>query len=339
MRNIRIKTVICLAALLPIALVSCNKKKATQTQQNEVMNVQIEPAQTQEIAQIYDFTSTIEADVKNYISSAGGTRIERIYVEVGSHVRKGQVLVRMESTSLATSMSQLNNIKTDLNRIEALYKSGGASKQQLDQIKLQYDVAQKNIGNLRKNITLTSPISGVVTQKNFDNGDVAGSSPILQVMQISPVKLKFNINESFYNKVKLGMKVIAKVEVFGEQEFEGRISLISPTIDPQTRTFFVEAKFANGNQKLRPGMFGRVQLDLGKANKILISDKAIIKQTGTNDKYVYIESNGRVEYRQVQLGRRIDNRYEVLSGITVGDNVVVSNSTRLKNGSKVNVVK
>src|SRR5574344_992612 len=213
MKNIRTKTVICLAALLPMMLVSCSKSKKTDTtKQNEIEKVQIESAKSEEIDQIYDFTSTIEADVKNYISSAGGTRIEKIYVEVGSHVKKGQVLVRMENTSLATSNAQLDNIKTELNRIQALYKSGGASKQQVDQIRVQYDVAKRNISNLKQNITLTSPISGVITQKNFDNGDVAGAQPILQVMQISPVKLRFNINESFYNKVKIGMGVTAKVE-------------------------------------------------------------------------------------------------------------------------------
>ena len=132
---------------------------------------------------------------------------------------------------------------------------------------------------------------------------------------------------------------MAKVEVFGDEEFEGKISLISPTIDPTTRTFYVEAKFSNGNQKLRPGMFGRVELDLGRANKILVSDRSIVKQTGTNDKYVYIEKDGKVEYRQVQVGRRINDKYEILSGINEGENVVVSNSTRLKNGSKVIVVK
>jgi RND family efflux transporter MFP subunit len=340
MKNIRTKTVICLAALLPMMLVSCSKSKKTDTtKQNEIEKVQIESAKSEEIDQIYDFTSTIEADVKNYISSAGGTRIEKIYVEVGSHVKKGQVLVRMENTSLATSNAQLDNIKTELNRIQALYKSGGASKQQVDQIKVQYDVAKRNISNLKQNITLTSPISGVITQKNFDNGDVAGAQPILQVMQISPVKLRFNINESFYNKIKIGMGVTAKVEVFGDEEFNGKISLISPTIDPSTRTFYVEAKFSNGNQKLRPGMFGRVQLNLGKANKILVSDKSIVKQSGTNDKYVYIEKDGKVEYRQVQLGRRINDRYEILSGINDGENVVISSTTRLKNGSKVIVVK
>ncbi len=321
-------------------MAACTKKEEKKTEvKNEAVQVKIETVSMQEIDQIYEFTSTVDAAVKNYISSAGGTRIEKIWVEVGQRVSKGQKLVTMENTNLNTAQTQLANLENEVKRMEALYVSGGISKQQLDQIKTQEEVTKRNIKNLESNITLTSPISGVITMRNFDNGDVSGAQPILQVMQISPVKLKFNINETFYNKVKLGMSVKTKVDVFGDEEFSGKISLIAPTIDPLTRTFMVEAQFSNANQKLRPGMFGRVELNLGKAKKVIVSDKAIIKQSGTNNKYVFIEKNGSVEYRQVELGRRMGDKYELLSGVNDGENVVISGQTNLLDGKKVIVVK
>lgn len=327
------------AAILPLISVSCSKKNQ-EVKTEDTVNVQVETVSSQEIDQIFEFTSTIEAKVKNYISSAGGTRIDKIFVDVGSHVKKGQTLVRMENTSVATAQAQLDNINVELARIKALYQSGGASKQQVDQIQVQYDVALKQLNNLKENINLVSPINGIVTQRNFDNGDVAGSSPILQVMQISPVKLKFSINESFYAKVKMGMPVKATVDVFGDEPFTGRISLISPIIDNQTRTFYVEAEFNNANQRLRPGMFGRAQINLGKANTILVSDKAIVKQTGTNDKYVYVVKNDNtVEYRKVTLGQRLNDKYSVLEGLNDNEKVVVSDYTKLKQGKKVKIVK
>ena len=314
-----------------------NNKKGTQ--EEEAIKVKVEKVSVKEIDQIYEFATTVDAAVKNFITSAGGTRIEKIWVEVGQKVSKGQKLVTMENTNLATANAQLDNMKLEVSRMEALFQSGGISKQQLDQLKTQYDVAKRNIDNLERNITLTSPITGVITMRNFDNGDVSGAQPILQVMQISPVKLKFNINESFYTKVKLGMNVKAKVDVFENEEFGGRISLIAPTIDPLTRTFMVEAQFTNSNQKLRPGMFGRVELNLGKAMKVIVPDIAIIKQSGTNNKYVFIEKNGVVEYRKVELGRRMGNTYELLDGVKDGENVVVTGQTRLLDGKKVVVVK
>ncbi len=334
---VRLLSVVTFASLF---LGACSSKDKTDNKQEEAIKVQVEQVSMQEIDQIYDFTSSIEPKVKNYISSAGGTRIDKIFVEVGSRVSKGQVLVRMENTNLATAQAQLDNLEIDLNRLKALYQSGGTSKQNLDQMQTQYDVAKRNVKNLKENINLVSPISGVVTMKNFDNGDVAGSQPILQVMQISPVKLKFSINESFYAKVKIGMQVTAKVEVFGEEEFKGKISMISPTIDPNSRTFYVEAEFSNANQKLRPGMFGRAELNLGRANTVLVSDKAVVKQNGTNDKYVYVlQNNNTVEYRKITLGRRMNDKYAVLDGLNDGERVVVSDYNKLKNGSKVKVVK
>lgn len=331
--------ILSIVTLTSLFVTACSDKQA-ENKADEVQKVQVEKATLQEVDQIFDFTSTVEAKYKNYISSAGGTRIEKIYVEVGDRVVKGQTLVKMENTSVATAQTQLDNLEVELNRVKALYQSGGASKQQVDQAQVQYDVAKKNIQNLKENITLTSPISGVVTQRNFDNGDVAGTSPILQVMQITPVKLKFSINESLYSNVKVGMPVTAKVEVFGEEEFKGKISLISPTIDPDSRTFYVEAEFTNANQKLRPGMFGRAELNLGKANMIMVSDKAVIKQNGTNDKYIYVvTANNTLEYKKITVGKRLGDKYVILDGISEGEKVVVSDQNKLKNGSKVVIVK
>lgn len=333
---IKILSIVTLTSLFTVA---CSDKQV-ENKTDETQKVQVEKATMQEVDQIFDFTSTVEAKYKNYISSAGGTRIEKIYVEVGDRVAKGQTLVKMENTSVATAQTQLDNLQVELNRVKALYQSGGASKQQVDQAQVQYDVAKKNIQNLKENITLTSPISGVVTQRNFDNGDVAGTSPILQVMQISPVKLKFSINESLYAKVKVGMQVSAKVEVFGEEEFKGKISLISPTIDPDSRTFYVEAEFTNANQKLRPGMFGRAELNLGRANMIMVSDKAVIKQNGTNDKYIYVvTADNTLEYKKITVGKRLGDKYVILDGVSEGEKVVVSDQNKLKNGSKVVIVK
>lgn len=331
---------IYLAVLAPMMMIGCSKKQdAATANKEEISNVKIEVATSSEIDQIYEFSSTVDAEVKNYIASAGGTRIERIMVEVGDRVRKGQQLVKMENTNLITTMAQLENLKTELERMKALYASGGVSKQQLDQLQVQYDVAKKSADNLKENIYLTSPIDGVVTMRNFDNGDVAGAQPILQVMKINPVKVKINVSESFYTKVKVGMQVKLNTEIFEGEDFFGKISLIYPTIDPATRTFTCEIKINNANNKLKPGMFGRVELNLGKANTILVSDKAVVKQAGSNDRFVYIEKDGVVEYRKVEVGRRLGDKFEVINGVSDGEKVVITGQTKLLDGSKVKVIK
>ncbi|MEE1093588.1 MAG: efflux RND transporter periplasmic adaptor subunit, partial [Bacteroidales bacterium] len=122
-------------------------------------------------------------------------------------------------------------------------------------------------------------------------------------------------------------------------EFTGKISIIYPTIDPATRTFTCEIKINNANNKLKPGMFGRVELNLGKANTILVSDKAVVKQSGSNDRFVYVEKDGVVEYRKVEVGRRLGDKFEVINGVSDGENVVITGQTKLLDGSKVKVIK
>ena len=124
--------------------------------------------------------------------------------------------------------------------------------------KTQLDVAKTAYENLKENTRLVSPINGIVTARNYDSGDMIGGEPVVTIEQMSPVKLLVNVSESFYTRVRKGMDVNVKVEVYGDEIFHGKVSLIYPTVDPQTRTFPVEIKLPNKDLKVRPGMFARV---------------------------------------------------------------------------------
>src|ERR1035437_3052208 len=118
------------------------------------------------------------------------------------------------------------------------------------------------------------------------------------------------------------MNVKVSFDVFGNQNFQGKVNLIYPTIDDRTRTFAVEVKLNNNNNKIRPGMFARVILEFGKVKHLVVLDKSIMKQAGSGDKYVYVYHDGKVQYKHVEIGRRVDADYEILSGLTVGEQVV-----------------
>ena len=220
-----------------------------------------------------------------------------------------------------------------------MYAVGGASQQELDNARLQLTIAETNLSNLQENTYLISPISGVVTTRNYDSGDIYnGQMPILTVMQINPVQIKINVSESFYSLIKTGMSVDVKLDVFKDQTFEGKVQLIYPTIDERTRTFQVEVRVNNASQKIRPGMFARVGVDFGKVNQVVVPDLAVIKQTGSGARYVYVLDNGKVKYHEVKLGKRLADKYIVLSGLTKGEQVVVAGLTKLNDGKEVEVV-
>ncbi|MGL5921212.1 MAG: efflux RND transporter periplasmic adaptor subunit, partial [Bacteroidales bacterium] len=221
-----------------------------------------------------------------------------------------------------------------------LYAVGGASKQQLDQAKAQYDVAKDAFSSLDENTDLLSPIDGVVTSRSYDPGDMYNAQqPILTIMQIQPVKLLINVSEKLYPRIKEGMSVDVLLDVYGDELFKGKVNLIYPTIDEMTRTFSVEVLLPNSNNKVRPGMFARVVLPIEKVERIVVSDKAVVKQAGANERFVFVVEGDRVVHTKVETGRRMDNKYEIINGLKPGQKVVVNGAARLVNGSKIEIKK
>ncbi len=330
-----------LVATASIALLSACTG-ATQTEQTTteetIESVKIATATLQDVPQEVTYTATVQPDKRNNISSSMPNRIKTIYVEVGDYVKKGQLLVDLDASNIIQQKVQLDNIELEYNRAKELVAVGGASQQQLDQITTQFEAAKTAYNNLLENTKLLSPVNGVVTARNYDDGDMAQGA-ILTVMQINPVKIVINVSETEFTKVKVGMPINITLDVFGDEIFKGRVSLIYPTIDPMTRTFGVEVEIPNANNRIRPGMFARATIDFGAKSRVIVSDRAVIKRAGSGDRFVYVYNNdGTVTYTQVELGRHVDNYYEILSGVENGTQVVVAGQTRLSDGVKVNVV-
>jgi RND family efflux transporter MFP subunit len=335
--------------VIPIAMAvmctACNKKKTDAIEQaakNETLTIKVAQVHQQAVAQIYEYTAVVRAEAVNNIAPTIPGRIDKIFVEVGDFVTVGQKLAQMDATQLRQAKTQLDNLKENFNRLDELYKVGGVSKADWDALKTQLDVAQNAYNTLAENTQLTSPINGVVTSRNYDSGDVYPGnplSPILQIQQIKPVKLTINVSESQYNDIKKGMEAQIKIDILGNEDLKGRVSLIYPTLDARTHTFPVEITIPNVNAKVRPGMYARAIFNLGNRNNVVAPDNAIVKQPGSGDRYVYlVHEDNTVSYEKVELGRRLDATYELISGLKDGDKVAVTSLTKLKNGTSVKIV-
>lgn len=332
------KNIQLVALLLTVFMGSCTggKDKATTEQVEEKPAVKVADVRARPVEQIQEYTATVEAEVKNNIAPSSPVRIDQIFVEVGDRVSKGQKLVQMDAASLKQAKLQLDNQEIEFKRIDELYKVGGASKSEWDAMKMQLDVKKTAYKNLLENTALVSPISGVITARNYDNGDMYSSgNPVLVVEQITPVKLLINVSETYFTQVKKGAPVDVKLDVYGDEMFKGTINLVYPTVDATTRTFQVEIKLDNRDQRVRPGMFARATLNFGTVNHVVVPDQAIVKQAGAGDRYVYVYKDGKVTYNKVELGRRMGAEYELISGVSDHSQVVVAGQSRLVNGMEV----
>jgi RND family efflux transporter MFP subunit len=307
---------------------------------SEKPRVKLATVTARQVDQILEYTATVEAEVKNNIAPASPVRIDHIYVEVGDKVSKGQKLVQMDAASLKQLKLQLDNQEIEFRRLDELYKVGGVSKSEWDASKMSLDVKKTSYRNLLENTSLLSPISGIITARNYDNGDMYnGNTPVLVVEQIVPVKLLINISENYFSKIKKGSPVKVKFDVFEGEVFNGKISLIYPTINAATRTFPVELVLDNKDMKVRPGMFARVEVNFGSENHVVVPDLAIVKQAGSGDRYVFVYEKGKVRYQKVELGSRMGSEYELISGVDNNSQVVVAGHARLVNGTEVIIEK
>lgn len=341
MKNMNVRTIIYVAAA--VMAVSCgnnNSKTAEQPQAAEVRlpNVTIMAASYKDVPQSDVYTANVEAYAKNNIAPQSPSRIQKIFVEVGDFVRAGQIVAKMDEVSLNQSKLSMANDSLEYSRIKKLYEQGGVSKSDFDAMELKYNVTRSQYQNLLENTILRSPVSGVITARNYDQGDMYGGSPIYVVEQITPVKLYVGISEMDYTRVKKNDTVTLTADALPGKTFTGRIARIYPTIDAATHTFTAEVNVANSDRLLRPGMYARVTVNFGSNHSIVVPDDCVVKQQGSGVRSVFVlQNDNTVKEVVVTLGRHFGTEYEILSGIAEGDNVVVKGQASLKNGSKVNV--
>lgn len=338
-----IKT-LSLAVLSAGLLASCSSSsssKATEEQSADTVRlVEVAPAEMRALSLSEEFTAQLEAKVVNNITAQAGGRLKQLLVKVGDRVGAGQAVARMEATQASQAQIQLADAKTNFARMDELYKVGGVSKAQWEQAKSAVDQAKLAYGNAAENTVLRSPISGFVTAKNYDNGDMTSPQlPVVVIQQIAPVKAVIGVSEQYYSYLKKGAAATLSVDALGEETFSGIVTNIFPTLDPVTHTVSTEIEIANKDLKLRPGMYARVHLDFGTKEALTVPDKAIVRQAGSGARYVYVFSGGKAVYRAVELGQQQGDLYEVVSGLNAGDQVIISAPSNLKNGLSVKLRK
>lgn len=318
-------------------LAGCTGKKTAPVESNAGVLTKTAPAETAVVRLTEEFTSEIEPYKENdIIPAASGVHIDEILVDVGDAVKKGQLLVTLDPTQYRQQMVQLKNVEDDYNRLLPVFEAGGISAQQMQQAETQLRVQQEVVANLQRNIQYRSPLTGVVTARNAEAGDLLTGQPILHVMQIEPLKVIANISEQYFRNVKVGMPVELRVDIFPDRIFEGRVSLIYPALDPATRTFKVEVKVPNTDHVLRPGMYARTTFNMGEKQGVLVPDIAVQKQVGTAERYLYVvRGDTLAERRRVEAGRQVGDRVDILSGVEPGERVAVTALSKLYDGAPV----
>ena len=343
-----------LLLIIPVAILvasgcSSEKRESGNTfvaEADRVEAVRVMELDYSEIARSITYPANLMAFREVHLAPASPGRVERIHVETGTPVYSGQLLVEMDRTQLQQARVQLASLEKDYRRLDTLRKAGGVSQQQYDQIRTQYELALSNVEFLEENTVLLAPFSGTVSGKYFEDGEMfsgapntpAGKAALLSVVQTTRLKALVNISESYYPNVKEGMPVFFNSDVLPGEDFKGNVTRIYPTINPATRSFTVEVAVPDPEGRLRPGMFARARIDLEQVEVFVVPALAVLKLQGSNERFVFLEDNGRARRVTVEMGERFDEMVEIISDeIQAGDNLIIDGQARLLDGVAVTV--
>ena len=324
--------------LAALTLIACGSENTTE-QEERVEQVRTKVLHEQEIEREISVSTNLQGYLTQNVAPSLTGKIEHIYCEVGDRKAAGADLVRMDQTQYKTTKISLANLELEKNRVEMLLKTGSATQQQYDQILAQYNSTKEQLEFLEKNTYVKAPFSGVIAAKNYEDGELYSGQPILVLTQIDKLKALVAIPERYFPNCKAGMKLTLTSEIYPEQVFPATVEVIYPTIDATSHTFQVKIVVPNGKNLLRPGMYETTTIGLGKAKTIVAPYQAVEKLVGANDRYVFINENGRAKRVGVELGQRFDQNIELISPeIVDGVEMVTVGQHKLVDGVKLNVV-
>ncbi len=323
---------------------SCNRNEANDKNAvDPVIPVETITVKDSTVNRVIQAVGSILAWKEANLGAQSAGRIEKIYHEEGDFVKEGELLFKMENSQMKQAEIQYQIAKDDYERMKPLFEIGAISKQQYDKVRAAFETAETNYNLVKSNTEFKAPFSGVVTTKKMNEGEVfllaptGGAPTIISLMQLNPLKIEISVTESYFPRVKLGQKVQIKVDVFPGKIYEGIVNRIDPVINPQSRTFLVEVKIPNPNNVLRPGMFARVDINVGKEVALLIPRSGLLRQIGTSEVYCFVNQNNKAVRKDLKLGNQFDSMIEITEGLVAGDQLIVNGQGRLKDGSLISV--
>ena len=289
----------------------------------------------------FSYLGTFEPNKQATISSEGQGKVLSINFDEGDAIKKGSVIAKLDDEMLRLQLQtievNLDGQRKDEERYRILAEQNAAPDIQLEKIELairSLEIQKAQVLKQIKGCTILSPFNGVVTKKMVDLGSVIGiGMPVLEVTDISILKLAVNIPERDINKFKLGQKVEVTTDVLVDQTLQGTIKTISVQAD-KTHNVKVQIEVVNKSNELRSGMFGTAILANGTShNALSIPRKTLVGST--KNPQVYVVKNGKALLTGFNAGTSDGDFIEIVSGITEDDKIVIKGQVNLKNNSNV----
>jgi RND family efflux transporter MFP subunit len=344
----RANKLIALMASVAIFAMGCSKKaevelKTVSDIHSEkgipVKTVSMEP---QEIENWTTYNSDVEGFQHVEVFGLLHDNIKKVNVKIGDIVKEGQIVAEYAIDSPTAQFQQaklsLENSKKMYDRMKEVYAGGGISQQDLDNLETQYKVALENYNSMAQMVKVEAPISGKVTEVSVDNGDlVSPATAICKIATTSTLKTSIQVDEEEIFNYKVNDPAHITWSALPNKTFNGKVSKVSMSANPELRSFTVEISIENNQDLLKPGAFVDIKVRTFKSEPTLSLDRLSILEED-NKSYVYVLDQNEARKQTVKTGRDINGIVEIIAGLHEGDEVISEGLTLIEDGSKVNVV-
>ena len=352
-KNITIAIVI-IAALALIGYVLTNNKKENKAktdivaEKNAAVSVKTTQVKTEEVSLDFVANGNFEPIQELTFSAEKSGKVISVLVKEGDYVNVGQTLVIVRSdvvnVNAQTAKASYDNAKADYARYENAFKTGGVTKQQLDQAKLALTNAGANLKQANINVGDTrvkAPIKGFINKRYIEPGSMLTGMPasaMFDIVNVSKLKLKVTANETQVASLKIGNPVTVTASVFPDKTFSGKITFIAAKAD-ESLNFTVEIEIANNtSNNLKAGMYGTAKFGSNSMQELkVVPRNAFIGSVSSNQ--VFVVENGTAKLKKVVAGRILGDQVEIVDGLDDGESVITTGQINLQDGSPVEIIK
>jgi membrane fusion protein (multidrug efflux system) len=354
----RVLFLLCIVLSLVALACGCGRKQE-KAKTEKIVNVRVWPVEKRTVRPFLESVGDLRPFDEVTVSSELDGILKTIPVNEGAPVSKEMVLATINDTdfrlnldnarsALKQAEASLTNTTSEYQRKETLLKEDLVTKQQFDDVATRLTIAGHDLDRAKTAFSLAqeklsktiirSPLKGVVKEKKASVGDFAKTgSPLLTIIQIDPLKLAFNVAEKDVGALKVGQDVTFTVDSFPGKEFKGKLVIIYPQVDERSRTLQVEARVANPDLQLKPGLFSRVILFTSRPKEAIVIPITAILYDGDKTKVFLLQGDQATE-RIVKIGEKYGEMLEVVEGLQTGEPLIVVGQNNLVQGVKVNVV-
>lgn len=344
-------------ALIALSLQACSGESTAPTV--VLAPVMVAPVEARTLIEEIQSTGELIAVDEASVAAEVGGRITAIAVQEGASVSAGDTIVdidaerrelevRSEQARVAEARQAITRASREAKRMRTLHANNAASQAALDTAETDLAAAESRLAAAQaklglaeralRDASVTAPFSGLIARRYVGVGDfVSPGQKLFDLVALDPVEVEFHLTERDSGRAELGDTVNVRVAPYPEEVFQATVTVISPRIDPKTRTLRVKATLPNPDGRLRPGLFARADLGVAERDNVaMIPEDAVLQRS---DGAVVFRMNGpdRVERRTVRLGTFRDGMVEAVSGLEIGDRVVVRGQARLISGSQVEI--